>query len=186
MTKSSDVLVIGAGAYGITAALELRGRGFSVTVVDPGPIPHPLAASTDVSKVVRMEYGSDLQYTRMADRAIDGFIVWNEEFSEELYVNTGVLMLGRTLMQPRSYLYESYELLRSEGHRLERLGSDELRRRFPAWNADTYVDGFFGPRGGYAQSGRIIAKLANKAQRMGVAIYTPQTAAELVREGGRI
>jgi sarcosine oxidase / L-pipecolate oxidase len=184
--KASDILVVGGGIYGITAALELRGRGFSVTVIDPGPLPHPLAASTDVSKVVRMEYGPDLQYSRMADRAIDGFVVWNDEFGEELYVNTGVLMLGRNPMRPGSYLYESFELLRSEGHQLDRLDSDELRRRFPAWNADVYVDGFFGPRGGYAQSGRIVAKLANKAQRMGVAIVTPQTAAELVRQGGRI
>lgn len=49
-----------------------------------------------------------------------------------------------------------------------------------------YADGFFGFRGGYAQSGRIVALLANKAQRLGVAIYTPQTASELVRAGGRI
>jgi glycine/D-amino acid oxidase-like deaminating enzyme len=186
MTRSSDILVVGGGIYGMTAALELRSRGYSVTVIDQGPIPHPLAASTDVSKVVRMEYGADLQYTRMADRAIDGFLVWNEEFGEELYVNTGVLMLGRTPMQPGSYLYESYELLRAEGHHLDRLDSQELRRRFPAWNADTYVDGFFGLRGGYAQSGRIVAMLANKAQRLGVAIYTPQTASELVRTGGCI
>ncbi len=186
MTRSSDILVVGSGIYGITAALELRSRGFSVTVIDQGPIPHPLDASTDVSKVVRMEYGADLQYTRMADRAIDGFLVWNEEFGEELYVNTGVLMLGRTPMQPGSYLYESYKLLQAEGHHLDRLDSAELRRRFPAWNADTYVDGFFGFRGGYAQSGRIVAMLANKAQRLGVAIYTPQTASELVRSGGRI
>jgi glycine/D-amino acid oxidase-like deaminating enzyme len=186
MTRSSDILVVGGGIYGMTAALELRSRGFSVTVIDQGPIPHPLAASTDVSKVVRMEYGADLQYTRMADRAIDGFHVWNEEFGEELYVNTGVLMLGRTPMQPGSYLYASYELLQAEGHHLDRLDSQELRRRFPAWNADTYVDGFFGPRGGYAQSGRIVAMLANKAQRLGVAVYTPQTASELVRTGGRI
>jgi sarcosine oxidase / L-pipecolate oxidase len=184
--KASDILVVGGGIFGITAALELRGRGFSVTVIDPGPLPHPLAASSDVSKVVRMEYGPDLQYTRMADRAIDGFLVWNDEFGEELYVNTGVLMLGRNPMRPGSYLYESFELLHSEGHQLDRLDSGELRRRFPAWNADVYVDGFFGPRGGYAQSGRIVAKLANKAQRMGVTIFTPQTAAELVRQDGRI
>ena len=116
MTRSSDILVVGGGIYGMTAALELRSRGYSVSLIDQGPIPHPLAASTDVSKVVRMEYGADLQYTRMADRAIDGFLVWNDEFGEELYVNTGVLMLGRTPMQEGSYLYESYELLRAEGH----------------------------------------------------------------------
>ncbi len=186
MSRSSDILVIGCGIYGITAALALRGRGFSVTVIDPGPIPHPLAASTDVSKVVRMEYGDDLQYTRMADRAIDGFEIWNDEFGEELYVNTGVLMLGRKPMQPGGYLYASYELLRAEGHHLERLDSDAIRRRFPAWNADTYVDGFVGTRGGYAQSGRIVAALAGKARRAGVKIETPQTAAELISDGGRV
>jgi glycine/D-amino acid oxidase-like deaminating enzyme len=184
--RSSDVLVIGGGIFGITAALELRGRGFAVTVIDGGPIPHPLAASTDVSKVVRMEYGADLQYTRMADRAIEGFLGWNEEFDEELYVSTGVLMLARKPMQPGDYLSASYELLTAEGHRLDRLDCDALRRRFPAWRAETYVDGFFNPRGGYARSGRIVAQLANKAQRLGVVIDTPQTAAELVREGGRI
>lgn len=51
-------------------------------MIDPGPIPHPLAASTDVSKVVRMEYGADRQYLHMADRSIDGFLAWNEEFGE--------------------------------------------------------------------------------------------------------
>ena len=52
-----DFLVIGAGIFGITTAIELHGRGFSVAVLDPGPLPHPLAASTDISKVIRMEYG---------------------------------------------------------------------------------------------------------------------------------
>jgi glycine/D-amino acid oxidase-like deaminating enzyme len=155
-------------------------------VIDPGPIPHPLAASTDVSKVVRMEYGADLQYTRMADRAIDGFEVWNEEFGAELYVNTGVLMMGRKPLVPGDYLYESFELLAAEGHRPQRIDCDALRGRFAAWRAENYVDGFFNPRGGYAQSGRIVAMLANKAQLAGVVIDTPQTAAELLREGGRI
>ena len=184
--KSSDILVVGCGMYGITAALALRQRGFSVAVIDPGPVPHPLAASTDVSKVVRMEYGADLQYTRMADRAIDGFEIWNAEFDEELYVNTGVLMMGRSPMRPGDYLYESYEMLRGDGHLLERLDGDEVRRRFGAWSTGAYVDGFYNPRGGYAQSGRIVAALAAKARRIGVVIHPGQTAADFVREQGRI
>ena len=184
--KSSDILVVGCGMYGITAALALRERGFSVAVIDPGPIPQPLAASTDVSKVVRMEYGADVQYTRMADRAIDGFEVWNEEFGEELYVNTGVLMAARRPMQPGDYLYTSFQTLQEEGCRPERLDGDELRRRFPAWSSGAYVDGFFHGRGGYAQSGRIVAALATKARRLGVLIHTGQTAEELLREGARI
>lgn len=184
--NASDILIVGCGVYGITAALALRGRGFSVTVIDPGPVPHPLAASTDVSKVVRMEYGADLQYTRMAERAIDGFEVWNAEFGAELYVNTGVLMMGRGPMQAGDYLATSYQLLGAEGYRLERLNGDELRRRFAAWSTGAYVDGFFNPRGGYAQSGRIVAALVAKARRAGVGIHTQQTAAEFLRQGGSI
>src|SRR5690606_21657515 len=95
---SSDILILGAGIFGITAAIELNRRGHRVAVIDPGPIPHPLAASTDISKVVRMEYGPDRQYARMVDKAIDGFVQWNEAFGEELYHNTGVLMLTQAPM----------------------------------------------------------------------------------------
>ncbi len=53
LTQLADFLIVGAGIYGVTAALELRSRGHRVSLIDPGPIPHPLAASTDISKVVR-------------------------------------------------------------------------------------------------------------------------------------
>ncbi len=55
----SSVLIVGAGVFGLTAALELRARGWRVSVIDPGPVPTPAAASTDISKVVRMDYGAD-------------------------------------------------------------------------------------------------------------------------------
>ena len=55
----SHVIVVGAGVMGLGAAISLRARGWSVTLLDPGPVPHPLAASTDISKIVRIEYGAD-------------------------------------------------------------------------------------------------------------------------------
>src|SRR5215472_17266261 len=114
------VLVIGAGIFGLTAALELVSRGAEVRVVDPGPIPHPLAESTDISIVIRADYGSD-----------------------ELY---SVLFVTRETMQPSGFEYESYTLLRARGHPLERMTSDELRRRFPSWSG-AYVDGYYNPSG---------------------------------------
>jgi len=64
--RSADVhvLVVGSGIFGITAALELRARGCAVTIVDAGSIPAADAESTDISKVVRIDYGSDEDYTR--------------------------------------------------------------------------------------------------------------------------
>src|SRR6187399_686582 len=85
------ILIVGAGINGATAAVELKQRGHDVTLVDPGPIPHPLAASTDISKVIRMEYGTDEDYMELAERAILGWNEWNREFGVDLFHQTGVL-----------------------------------------------------------------------------------------------
>ena len=58
----SKVIVDGAGINGVTAAIELKTRGHKVTLVDPGPLPHPLAASTDISKAVRTAQGAPMLF----------------------------------------------------------------------------------------------------------------------------
>src|SRR5437016_12395122 len=79
----ATVIVVGAGISGVTAAVELKKRGHKVILVDPGPLPHPLAASTDISKAVRAAYGPDEDYTALADRCIELWRKWNTERSEE-------------------------------------------------------------------------------------------------------
>src|SRR5436309_13985903 len=155
----SDLLVIGAGIFRITTALELRARGYHVAVLDPGPLPHPLAASTDISKVVRMEYGIDETYMEMAEQAYKGWLQWNEELGEILFHDVGVLVLTNTSMLPGSHEYESYQLLLKRGHTPDRLIGDAISQRFPAWKPGTFVDGFFHAQGGYAESGRVVSAL---------------------------
>lgn len=184
--QTSDILVVGGGIYGTTAALELRRRGHSVTLIDPGPLPHPLAASTDISKVVRMEYGQDRQYMQMVDKAIDGFVAWNNELGETLYHNTGVLMLTRRPMEQVPYNWESYRLLQAEGHSPERLDSAAIAQRFPAWNPERYVDGFYSLRGGYAESGRVVSALQAVARREGVSLHERQTGEKLLGTRGQV
>ncbi|MFW6097330.1 MAG: FAD-dependent oxidoreductase [Chloroflexota bacterium] len=181
-----DTLIIGGGIYGLTAALALQGRGRQVAVIDHGPVPHPLAASTDISKVVRVEYGADEQYTALAERAREGWLRWNEEFGEELYHEDGLLMLTQEAMRPGGFTYESYHLLTKRGHDLERLDGETVARRYPAWNAQLYCDGYFNPRGGYAESGRMVLALAQRAKEAGIAFYTGKFVDEIVQEAGRV
>lgn len=181
-----DVLVAGCGIYGVTAALKLHARGHRVAILDPGPIPHPLAASTDISKAIRAEYGSDEEYTILMEEARPGWLAWNEEFGETLYHEWGITMFTKGEMQPGGYEYESYQLCKRRGHPIERLNADEIRRRFPAWNADLYTDGYFSAHAGWAASGRVVEVLAEKARRVGVALHAGQTAARLLRDGDRI
>ncbi len=191
MTRSYDFVLVGAGIYGLTAALELHHRGHRVTVLDPGPVPHPLAASTDISKVVRMEYGTDDDYMVLVNEAIDGWQKWNEEFDDTreagpLYHQTGVTMLTRGPMAAGGFEFESYQRLLKHGHQPERLGADDIARRFPAWRADVYVDGFFHARGGFAESGRVVETLAKKARTLGIEIHEGQTANKILRKGATV
>jgi sarcosine oxidase / L-pipecolate oxidase len=86
-------IVVGAGINGIVAAIELRKRGHNVVLLDPGPLPHPLAASTDISKVVRAAYGADEEYTELAERSRRNWQRWNIEFELELYHEVGFLCM---------------------------------------------------------------------------------------------
>jgi glycine/D-amino acid oxidase-like deaminating enzyme len=99
----SKVVVVGAGINGVTAAIELKKRGHRVILIDPGPLPHPLAASTDISKAVRAAYGADEEYTELAERSIKLWRKWNKEFGIELYHETGVMFVRQREMKPGDF-----------------------------------------------------------------------------------
>lgn len=171
LSSSSTALVIGGGIFGLTAALELRRRGWQVILLDAGAIPHPDAASTDISKVVRMDYGSDPQYTEMGEASLAGWRAWNEEWGTPLFHEDGFLVLSREVMKPGAFEYESYHCLRQRGHALHRLDSEHLKREHPQWNSDLYVDGYLNPQGGWAESGCVVAQLKCQAEAAGVVIH---------------
>ncbi|CAN5805723.1 N-methyl-L-tryptophan oxidase [soil metagenome] len=178
-----DVLVVGAGIYGLTAALELASRGYRTAVVDPGPIPHLLAASTDISKVIRMEYGSDAGYMAMAEAALAGWAEWNLTLGETVFHRTGVAMLTRETMAPGGFEFESYRLLGARSHAPERLSAEEISLRFPAWREGAFVDGFFHAEGGFAESGRVVELLFEKAGREGVTFHLGEAVESLISDG---
>jgi glycine/D-amino acid oxidase-like deaminating enzyme len=164
----AKIIVVGAGINGVTAAIELKKRGHRVILIDPGPLPHPLAASTDISKAVRRAYGGDEDYTALADRSITLWRKWNEEFDVKLYHEVGVMFVRQREMKPGEFEHESYKMLQKRGHRIERMNSTRLWKRFPAWNPDVYRDGVFEFEAGYAESGRVVATLIGRARSLGI------------------
>ena len=167
----SRIIVVGAGINGVTAAIELRKRGHEVVLVDSGPLPHPLAASTDISKAVRAAYGADEDYTTLAERSIKLWRQWNEEFGTKLYHEVGVMFVRRQKMEPGDFEYESLKLLEKRGLKVARMNTPELWKRFPAWNPELYRDGVLEIEAGYSESGRTVAMLIERAKSAGVRLY---------------
>lgn len=166
----SRTVVVGAGVFGAAAALELRRRGRDVLLLDRGTPPHPEASSTDVSKVVRPDYGADALYTDLALEALEGWERWNRQWPAPPYHPDGFLVLAGQAMEPGGFEFESRRMLEGRGLAVEPLDRAALGRRFPAWSADSHPEGYWNPRAGWAESAAVVRRLVRLGREAGVEV----------------
>ena len=177
------VIVVGGGVFGAAGALELAHRGHRVTLLQDGGDEHPRAASTDISKLVRMDYGADEFYTALMERALEGWHTWNTRWSSALYHHTGVTILAPKIGDG-GYEGSSLAVLRRRGHPVQRLEAAEVSARFPAWAASG-MEGYVNPNAGWAQSGKVTAALHAWGRDAGVARVDSRYA-QLLEQGQRV
>jgi glycine/D-amino acid oxidase-like deaminating enzyme len=96
--KDCEILVIGAGVFGSWTAWHLPRAGKSVLLLDAWGPGHTRCSSGGESRIIRMGYGGDEIYTRMAVRSL---ALWQDlirQTGQPLFHRTGVLwMRGRTI-----------------------------------------------------------------------------------------
>lgn len=184
--RARRVAIAGAGIFGASTACALLRRGNDVTLLDPGPIPHPLAESTDISKIVRIDYGPDEALMALAERALEEWRRWSREWPEPPYHETGVLFLTREPWTPGGFEHESFRLLLARGHAPERLDAATIRARFPAFRPGAFVDGYLNDRGGFARASRVVEHLCAIAGSLGARIVPGFRAARILDRGGRV
>src|SRR5205085_9801235 len=111
---------------------------------------------------------------------------WNEEFGTKLYHEVGVMFVRRRRMEPGDFEYESLKLLGKRGLKVARMDTPELWKRFPAWNPELYRDGVLEIEAGYAESGRVVAMLIERAKSEGVELRDRCKFVALDEVNGRI
>ena len=187
-SQTYDFLIIGGGIFGLTTGIELVKKGYSTALINPGKIPHPDAASTDISKIVRMEYGTDVEYMEMVEKCIEMWREWNDLFSDTLFHEVGFMALcGENITaESRPFEYHSLQNLFKRGHKPERLNASEIEYRYPVFSKGKFVDGFFHALGGFAESGRTLTTLANYFQQLGGYVFENQTAVKIESSNYRV
>jgi sarcosine oxidase/L-pipecolate oxidase len=67
LSKREPIIIVGAGAFGLSTALELSNRGYTnITVFEKDEeIPSRWSAANDLNKIMRAEYENDF-YTNLA------------------------------------------------------------------------------------------------------------------------
>ncbi|SPF45352.1 FAD dependent oxidoreductase [Candidatus Sulfopaludibacter sp. SbA4] len=168
--SSYDIAVIGAGSFGSWIAWHLRRAGKSVLLVDAWSPGHARASSGGESRLIRMGYGADEIYTRMAMRSL---ALWRNLFrhtEQPLFQRTGVLFMARA-DDPHSSA--TGQTLRKTGAPFEIVPGGELARRYPQMRIeDPRVYGILEPESGVLMARRAVAAVVEDAVRRGVVYAT--------------
>jgi sarcosine oxidase len=196
MTKDyrTNIAVVGAGVFGAWSAYQLRRAGADVLLCDAYGPANSRASSGGESRILRLGYGPDTIYTRMAQRS---FVLWRELFEHlarpQLFQLTGVLWLAR---EHDPYCEATLETFQKNKVKFERLGHKELSQGYPQLEFGPVAWGMLEVDSGVLLARQAVQALVGAAQSIGVtyvqaAISPPQNGTKSLEfiettSGGRI
>ncbi|KIJ06817.1 hypothetical protein PAXINDRAFT_182622, partial [Paxillus involutus ATCC 200175] len=187
LVKTTKILIVGAGIFGLSTALHLLERGYSdVTVLDrAGEVPAVDAASTDINKVVRSCYG-DIFYTRLAREAM---LEWKKPEWEGCYHECGVFNVGGADYDEKSRVND-----KEVGAPVEDLpDAQTIRTKFlqflrrPECTATdllgpfTNYRGYFNAEGGWAEAARAVRIILERVRAKGGKVLENKEVVGLVK-----
>ena len=157
-----DVVVIGAGAFGVWTALTLIERGASVTLVDAHGPGNPIGSSGGESRNIRAAYGNRAIYTRWAMRAWDLWQAREAEFGLRCLYPSGSLRV----LNPNEVAAQC-EVFDALGQPYELMTSDEARVRWPQLGYNDAQHILYEPRSGTLTARDSMVAVAERFRTMG-------------------
>ncbi|HXB73028.1 MAG TPA: FAD-dependent oxidoreductase [Candidatus Acidoferrales bacterium] len=164
---SYDVAVIGSGSFGSWSAWHMSRAGASVLLLDAWGPGHSRSSSGGESRIIRMGYGADEIYTRMAMRSL---ALWRQildhRAGQTLFHRTGVILMAR---EDEPYSLATRDTLLRTGVPCEIVPAAELTVRYPQMRFDVPgIFGIFEPESGALMARRAVAAVVAEAVRYGV------------------
>ena len=171
--KSDPVLILGAGAWGLSTALHLHNDGYTnISAFDRAEqIPSPYSAACDLNKIVRAEY-EDPFYTKLAlvgsepfvsvaelTRHEDAIRAWKSPLFGPYYHQTGYIVAttGKAPQKATDHLQKALESVATHSVFSSEIKPLTSSRDFKdlAWQFEGPLNGFtgyFNKLAGYAHS----------------------------------
>ncbi len=177
LPKSSSILIVGTGTFGLSTAVHLARRGFTnIQCLDRYPFPSPDSAGYDINKIIGMRNDTALA-ARVSREALAG---WQEPLFESVWHEVG-LITAATNDEAVEYCRRAYHswIDCGEGDNVHWLESADDFRKFVPQLRDAWIPkwrGFFHKRAGWAYAREALRIMGNEAARLGVNFATGTSA----------
>ncbi|MGF7160353.1 sarcosine oxidase [Rhodoligotrophos appendicifer] len=163
-----DVVVIGAGVFGLATSLELAKRGHRVAVIDRWGIGHPVTSSTGASRSIRVSYDHPV-YVGLALQAIEAWRALEAETGRTILHLTGQIDLG-----PADKLAALASTVAAAGLPMRDIGANETRALFPELRLKPGERALFHEQAGTVLAEAGLAALLQAAVSRGVVVRAPE------------
>jgi sarcosine oxidase len=180
---TATAIVVGLGAMGSAACLQLAARGVSVIGLDQYAPPHPYGSTHGDTRITRLAVGEGAEYVPLVQRSHELWRQIEKETGERLLTQCGGVILSR----PASPFFETTRALAQRfAIEHERLPNAELRERFPMFAVDELTEGYYEPESGYIRPEAAVAAQLDLACRHGAELRLGERVHTWAAASGRV
>jgi sarcosine oxidase / L-pipecolate oxidase len=187
-TERSDVLIVGAGIFGTSTAYHLaltHPNPSRITILDRAPCPSPKAASSDINKIVRADYGTPF-YMDLAYEAMDAWSNW--PVLKPFYHRTGWVMLDEKDSDLAERIRKNFKNSGRPDPSSD-ISLDEVKTRWDGILRDIdtsdYSGAYLNPTAGWADASLATEAMMKEAIQKGVRHEVGEVE-EMVSDGSRL
>ncbi len=178
-----NVIVVGGGIVGVSAAYYLAGRGADVTLFEKSSL--GMASTSRAAGGIRAQFQTpvNVELSLKSKRVWDTF---ESTFGVDIaYRKTGYLFLARTQESAETF-ERTVEMQRNLGASSEYLDPDEAVEHCPGLRPELFVGATYNPDDGFADPNLAVQGYANAARERGVDIQTGVEVTDVLIEGGEV
>jgi sarcosine oxidase subunit beta len=182
MFQTFDVIIIGGGIMGCSAAFQLAQRGLKVAVLEKGNIGG--GPSGKSSAIIRQHYSNELT-ARMALHSLRVFQNFREQVGGECgFTRTGFMAIASA--KDQAGLEANVALQQRVGIKTELLSPESLREIMPGLDTADLVKAAYEPDSGYAEPYLTVNAYANAARRVGAKVFQETEVKNIRFAGGKV
>ncbi|PYI54076.1 N-methyl-L-tryptophan oxidase [Paenibacillus flagellatus] len=190
MRTDYDVIVAGAGSFGMSAGYRLAREGRRVLLVDAGDPPHADGSHHGQTRIARTAYTMGAAYVKLAIRAMR---LWKELEAESAALRASDETCAGPLFDPigvvsigpagSPFIRRKTESCLAFGIPHRRMSAEQVRAEWPGLSVPDTMEGLYEPDAGVLYSERIVRVYRRLALRHGAELLVRTAALRIERAG---